>query len=267
MPSPFPGMDPCLEDPAGWPDVHHRLITGIGDQLAGAVSPRFHVRIEERVYVTEPEADPGFSVLIPDVTVTRPPRPEEAPVVRPGGAAITAPLVVEELFDDEIHDRYLEIRDARSHEIVTAIEVLSPANKVDGSRGREAMMEKRRRLLEGGASWLEIDLLRAGERLPRSAGWSAYCAYLRKHGRRGGLLWPFALRDPIPVIGVPLRPPHEDVPLDLGWVLSEVYDRARYADSIDYSRPLPLPPLSEEDAAWARQTVEAWRATRQGRTA
>jgi hypothetical protein len=27
MPSPFPGMDPYLEAPELWPDVHHRLIS------------------------------------------------------------------------------------------------------------------------------------------------------------------------------------------------------------------------------------------------
>jgi len=26
MPSPFPGMDPYLEEPSGWPSVHHWLI-------------------------------------------------------------------------------------------------------------------------------------------------------------------------------------------------------------------------------------------------
>ena len=29
MPSPFPGMDPCLEKPSLWPDVHHELISEI----------------------------------------------------------------------------------------------------------------------------------------------------------------------------------------------------------------------------------------------
>ncbi|MCK4452049.1 MAG: DUF4058 family protein [Anaerolineae bacterium] len=29
MPSPFPGMDPYLEYPVRWPDVHHSLITYI----------------------------------------------------------------------------------------------------------------------------------------------------------------------------------------------------------------------------------------------
>ena len=34
MRPPFPGMDPWLENPALWPDVHSRLITSIADELA-----------------------------------------------------------------------------------------------------------------------------------------------------------------------------------------------------------------------------------------
>jgi len=33
MPSPFPGMDPYLEAPDLWPDVHARLIAQIAEQL------------------------------------------------------------------------------------------------------------------------------------------------------------------------------------------------------------------------------------------
>ncbi|NUQ65097.1 MAG: DUF4058 family protein [Pirellulales bacterium] len=29
MPSPFPGMEPYLEDPGRWPDVHHGLLSEI----------------------------------------------------------------------------------------------------------------------------------------------------------------------------------------------------------------------------------------------
>ncbi len=29
MPSPFPGMDPYLEPPHLWPDVHHALISAV----------------------------------------------------------------------------------------------------------------------------------------------------------------------------------------------------------------------------------------------
>lgn len=48
MPSPFPGMDPWLEDPARWPAVHTRLITTLGDVLVVALKPRYEVVIEER---------------------------------------------------------------------------------------------------------------------------------------------------------------------------------------------------------------------------
>ena len=34
MQPPFPGMDPYLEDPHIWPDVHHRLITSVCDPVS-----------------------------------------------------------------------------------------------------------------------------------------------------------------------------------------------------------------------------------------
>ncbi len=40
--SPFPGMDPFLEEPTRWRSVHTRLINAISDQLAGMVAPRFY---------------------------------------------------------------------------------------------------------------------------------------------------------------------------------------------------------------------------------
>ncbi|NEO03945.1 MAG: DUF4058 family protein, partial [Moorea sp. SIO3I7] len=38
-PSPFPGMDPYVEHPSAWPNVHHRLITAIADSLAPQLLP------------------------------------------------------------------------------------------------------------------------------------------------------------------------------------------------------------------------------------
>ena len=73
MPSPFPGMDPYLEEPGLWPDVHHRLITVTSDTLAAALRPKYYVRIEERVYLSD-ESDPGRRVIIPDVRIAD--RPE-----------------------------------------------------------------------------------------------------------------------------------------------------------------------------------------------
>ena len=51
MRPPFPGMDPWLEHPAIWPDVHNRLITAIADDLTPRLAPRYFVGIEQRVYL------------------------------------------------------------------------------------------------------------------------------------------------------------------------------------------------------------------------
>jgi hypothetical protein len=48
MPSPFPGMDPYLESPTLWPDVHHELISGIRAALIGTLRPRYVARVELR---------------------------------------------------------------------------------------------------------------------------------------------------------------------------------------------------------------------------
>ena len=47
----FPGMDPWLEHPDLWPDVHNSLITAIRDELMPKVLPRYVVRVESRTTV------------------------------------------------------------------------------------------------------------------------------------------------------------------------------------------------------------------------
>jgi RecB family exonuclease len=58
------------------------------------------------------------------------------------------------------------------------------------------------------------------------------------------------MRDPIPPVPVPLRRGEEEPVVDLGAVLSALYDRASYDLRVDYRRA-PEPPLVADDAAWA----------------
>src|SRR5919202_778764 len=143
MRSPFPGMDPYLEDPAIWPGVHTRLIVWLNDQLAEKVSPNFYVAVEERVYVVQPDYT-RRPFAVPDLTLVRPPRMSGKGMVAVG--EITAPTEVEPLFDTEIRDRYIEIRDSQNHEVVATIELLSPINKHRGAPGYEAFWNKRHEL-------------------------------------------------------------------------------------------------------------------------
>ncbi len=64
MPSPFPGMDPYLESPELWPDLHHEMISVIRESLNVSLRPRYHAMVEERVYVSD-DRDPGRKVIIP----------------------------------------------------------------------------------------------------------------------------------------------------------------------------------------------------------
>lgn len=73
MPSPFPGMDPNLEAPELFPDLHHGLISEIQAALNGRLRPAYHSMVEERVYISD-ENDPGREAIIPDVAVIRPSR-------------------------------------------------------------------------------------------------------------------------------------------------------------------------------------------------
>ena len=259
MPSPFPGMDPYLEDAARWADFHPTFIVILRRHLSRLVSPHFHVDIQEQVYLTDP-GEAERRRIAPDVFVTvGQPNPEA-----PGGAvAITTPVVERPLPETEPRQRYLEIRDARTREVVAIIEVLSPANKARGAQHREAFLHKREAVMNSGMHWLEIDLLRGGERPLDVRRPSDYYALLKRAGMDSQLeVWYFDLRDALPVIAAPLRPPFEDAPLALANVLAETYADGFYADKLDYAGPIPPPRLRPADAAWAEAQVSAWVASR-----
>jgi Protein of unknown function (DUF4058)/Transposase Tn5 dimerisation domain len=52
MQNPFPGMNPYLEQPELWHQVHNRLIVAIADDLTPQIAPKYRVSIEERVYTS-----------------------------------------------------------------------------------------------------------------------------------------------------------------------------------------------------------------------
>lgn len=256
MGSPFPGMDPWLESPALWPNVHHGLLGAIRDQLQQALRPHFFVDVEERVYVIS-EDDPATRWIVPDVTVVETATP--APVAQPRGAAQVAAasaevtLLVEE---PVVRERHLVVRSLPGQQVVSVIELLSPSNKLKGSRTREEYLAKRREVLRSDAHLIEIDLLRGGERTPvyspLPAGEYLVCVS-RRERRPQGQVWAWGVREAIPVVPLPLRG-QPDARLDLGAALTTLYERAGYDLVIDYRKP-PVPALSPEDAAWAAERV------------
>jgi len=66
-------------------------------------------------------------------------------------------------------------------------------------------------------------------------------------------IWPVTLGEPLPLLPIPLLAPDPDVPLDLNAAIQAVYARAGYDWRINYRRPVPLPELRPEAAAWLKQ--------------
>src|SRR5262245_42826687 len=112
MPSPFPGMDPYLEDPGLWPDVHHGLISEMQAVQYGLLRPKYHVRCEELVYISY-EHDPGRKVIIPDLRVADRPGSERTPPSAEGTAtwAVDESVELTTLLEEEIHEARLEVID------------------------------------------------------------------------------------------------------------------------------------------------------------
>lgn len=259
--SPFPGMDPFLEEPSLWSSVHTRLMNSISDPLAELVAPDFYVDIQQHVTILKPD-DEVARHIVPDIYVAE--QPPSTPQQDRASVIITPPTLVEPLEQLEIHERFLEIRDRRSREVITVIEVLSTWNKAAGKERWDAFQTKRRQVMASPTHWIEIDLLRAGRRPAEVAANSDYYALLKRGQTQLPYeVWYFDLRDPLPTIAVPLRHPHEDVPLDLGAVLKDVYRRARYAESIDYTSDIPSPRLRPADRQWAGEHIRAWMARSQ----
>jgi hypothetical protein len=166
-----------------------------------------------------------------------------------------------------MYDRYIEIYDAAGRDVVTTLEILSPANKTRGSSGQQAFTRKRTAVMASKTHWIEIDLLREGERSEELADKSHYYALLKRGTVSPFEVWFFDLRDRMPTIAVPLRPPFEDVPLDLQAIFDTVYARAHYADSVDYTAVIPPPRLRPADVAWAAARIREWLAARRGAVA
>lgn len=254
MPSPFPGMDPYLEDPRLWPDVHHELLSVVRERLSEALRPVYFVQVEERVYLTDWD-DPGIRVYIPDVQVTpteHPRRPDSGST-----AVIDEPIVITNVQPAEVRESYLEVQDARSREVITVIEVLSPSNKIPGSAGRRSYLDKRDALIATKTQFVEIDLLRDGERMPWVGPFPRTEYVVQASNTAGevrGKIWPMRLASRLKTIGIPLKSGEPDAPLNLQAVLDTVYARAGYDLVIDYTQP-PDPPLTPEQAAWAQSVL------------
>lgn len=248
MPSPFPGMDPYLEERALWPDMHLRLINNIAEALQPQVRPKYLARINERIELA------GLSQgYIPDVMVVEPPRAPALLQTQPATLVADEPQTVAFL-DEERHVPYLEIIYRETGDVVTLIEVLSPANKVGD--GRLKYMQKQRDLLNSQANLVEIDLLSGPTATLAHAftitsppNWRYVISISRPQQRNRLEFYAIALDGQLPRCRIPLRPADPDVVLDLPAVFTRCYDAGGYDLLLDYQQPPPII-LNNSELEW-----------------
>ena len=176
--------------------------------------------------------------------------------------AVTAPVQRLALPADRARTRTVTIRRADNNVLVTAIEILSPANK--HGRGLELYRQKRERLLHADCHLVEIDLLRRGtrpgwevEEPPPDAAYVCLVNRARADELRVSEIWPVALDRPLPMLPIPLLPPDPDIVVDLQAVLHTIYARARYARRIAYREAPPEPDLGTADVTWLDAQLRA----------
>ena len=221
MPSPFPGMDPYLEDEKLWPEFHHALVAALYQALLPNLVDRYRARVGQRHYVVEQAL---FTSVI----------------------------------RDEHHEEFIEVRQRSDGRLISLLDVVSPANKTL-SAARGAYLEKRQEAKSAGASLVEIDLILQGtptldysrEGLP---DWDYAVTVTRCTQPERFEIYTATLQKKLPRFRLPLAADDRDTVLDLQNGFSRCYDLNGYAGRLGYQSD-PAVPLVDEDRTWLREVL------------
>jgi hypothetical protein len=269
MLSPFPGMNPYLEQPSFWSSFHNRFMVTIANAIEPQLSDRYYIDVETRTYQSDEGGD-EILIGIPDAVVfssgmgTTNVSGELEGVEQDSSIALQAPPTPEPVqvpMPLEIRERYLEIREVGSDAVITVMELLSPKKKQAGE-GRNAYEQKRRSVLGSSTHLIELDLLRGGRQMeilgnPKTTLYSILVS--RSHRRPDVELYRVALQQPLPNIWIPLKLDEPEVIAPLQSAFQQVFREARYGTRIDYRQQPPPPTLSKADQAWLDEQLASIR--------
>lgn len=222
MPSPFPGMDPYLENESLWQGFHRQLIAGLYQVLLPGLVDRYRARVSQRVYVTE---EPLFTSII----------------------------------KQEHQEEFIEIRQRSDGRLVTLVDIASPTNK-KLPEGRAAYLETRKAARSQSASVVEIDLVLQGvplldysrDGLPE---WDYAVTVTRSTQPERYEIYTATLAKRLPRFKVPLASDDRDTVVDLQATFSRSFDQGNFANHIDYTRD-PSYKLGDPAKAWIQTWLE-----------
>ena len=254
-------MDPYLE--RHWLDVHGRLVTYTADQLNERLPRSLIATTEERIAIDSESSDDLLEAA-PDVRVVEPGGSEPST----HGIAYHAPLKLVVDIDPRT-EHFVKIIRPDDEQLVAAIEIISPSNKI--GEGMKQFRTKRKELIASGVHVIEIDLVRQGNWralmrphiCPRNHV-TEYRVTVRLGGdQQQAYGYPALLRQPLPAILVPLRKDDPQVQLELQSLVDLVYQKGRYHERLDYRRtlepPLPLWQMKSGRKVWFAGRAEVVR--------
>jgi hypothetical protein len=220
MPSPFPGMDPFLEDEKTWPAFHHQMIASLYQALLPGLVERYRARIGMRTFTTE---EPLFTSMI------RQDHTEEV----------------------------IELRHRTDGRLITLIDLPSPINK-KLAQGRAAYLETRKGARNQGAGVVEIDLCLQGqplldynrEGLPE---WDYAVTVTRSTQPDRFEIYTSTLAKRLPRFKVPLAADDRDTVLDLQVCFARAFENGGFGPSIDYAKD---PPHKSDESKL--KTIDDW---------
>ena len=116
MSSPFPGMNPYLENPAVWHDFHGVFVTLMRLDLARQLRGRYQVRMDENIYVHELDAEQRRLLGRADAHVAS---PGSERVESTMAVTLTAPVQgTLPVGVDLLRERFIEIRDGQDQRVI-----------------------------------------------------------------------------------------------------------------------------------------------------
>jgi hypothetical protein len=262
-------MDPFLEHPDFFPDLHDSLIIYAREYLQSCLPEPYYAASAERAHVELSRRSIG-----PDVSILRaevPTPPEVIGAVNPeadnsGTAVATQPIQIT-VPAFPVRETYLEIYARQENErLVTSLEILSRSNKTSGEFLRDLYLRKQREIFNSQVNLVEIDLLRAGNHttlipqarlLEAAPAFQYHVCVWRFDQPEDFFIYPFTLADRLPVLTVPLLPGDPPVLLDLQAIFTRAYDTGPYRRRVNYRSVGVVPALNDAWDAWVQQRLEA----------
>jgi hypothetical protein len=222
MASPFPGMDPYLEQEALWPTFHRQFVQALCQALHPLLLDRYRARVSRRQYTTEQ-------------------------------------VIFTSILREEKEEDFIEVRRRGDSRLVCLVDVPGPANKLT-ARGRQAYHETRQQARAAGAALVEIDLVLQGKPLldfnrDTLGEWDYAVSVTRASQPDVYEVYTTTLPKRIQRFRLPLASEDRDVVLDLHPVYARCYEACGFDRLIDYSRD-PLTTLDDDDRTWLHDLLK-----------